>query len=817
MSMANCQTGCLVCNNVSDQCVQCSERYILDGKKCKKCPKGCLSCSLTGKCDKCIKGYALISESCQELENDSPDIKKLDSTCDYHYGLGENNECIRCMQTGCRSCYSNYLECDSCEDSYILVNNQCQMIPEGCRSYSEDSKCTKCESGYSLDSSGHCLKCPYGCDSCNENYPKCEKCSDGYGFDDSKQCVKCTDGCDECYDNYKECTSCSDGYGLDDSKQCVKCSDGCKKCSENYKECTYCNWGYGLDDTKKCLKCMSDNCEVCFMNYKECTSCSWGYGLDDTNKCSKCITDNCGGCSSNYKECYSCGSGYALDNSKQCVKITENCGTREDGKCIYCESGYGFDESNNCVKCSDSLCSKCNKYSVCDECDESYGFDSNKQCTMCQVIGCTECYQDANSCTRCEDGYYLEYDQVNKKYNKCIKIANCDNHIYANNNITCERCKTYFGKNEKNECVPCKDKNCVNCFDDYSVCSSCVESQTVDNNKDSSTYGECISCKVQNCAQCYSNIDKCDNCMDGYHGDECQKCPDNCRRCNQKGICTEPMLGYYINNEGQLSKCSQGCVTCKDNTTCNECADKHRLIKNECIPVPHDHCDYFYEEYGEVICTYCEEGYYLVDNQCNKIEIANCISFYDSKCQFCDLGYVLINNECKKCNDNCNSCDNVDKCIQCSYGYYLQDGKCHKCNQPNCISCMSSEPYLCLQCNMGFALDVRPNSETFGKCFQCDVENCLWCGNYMDGSDRCTQCKEGFELADYDKKCIPDEFSGNSGNDKKDNKGGSKLSTGAIIGIVVGCVVVVGLVVFLLVYFLVIRKSKVGCSSSQTE
>ncbi|OMJ74527.1 hypothetical protein SteCoe_26529 [Stentor coeruleus] len=60
-----CPLNCKSCNNTKGTCYYCDNEYVLDqgSNKCVSCPDNCKTCSSSKKCEKCLSGFELDSNS----------------------------------------------------------------------------------------------------------------------------------------------------------------------------------------------------------------------------------------------------------------------------------------------------------------------------------------------------------------------------------------------------------------------------------------------------------------------------------------------------------------------------------------------------------------------------------------------------------------------------------------------------------------------------------------------------------------------------------------------------------------------------------
>ncbi|KAK8847780.1 hypothetical protein M9Y10_018811 [Tritrichomonas musculus] len=491
----------------------------------------------------------------------------------------------------------------------------------------------------------------------------------------------------------------------------------------------------------------------------------------------------------------------------------------------------------------------CDKFTGCDQCTKD-----ETQCTKCQSLGMTT-YID------------LEYDSIT--YGQCIL---CPLNCQSCGPSGCTSCDEKFGLNEKGECVRCEDHRCKDCSSNYKYCNKC--------RVDPVNNGKCEDCVDENCLSCSYNMSECEVCRPGFEVNINKVCEPTTKLCKitteDEETCTECINEYYLDGNNQCQKCPDNCNKC-DESKCIECSPLYGLNENgKCINCEDPLCAYCSENYkicticrnvlifkvssngrceydcpdrncinGDCLhsnssqCYQCKEGFYLNnDKQCIKCEVENCKDCHESvdKCYKCKDGYHLSSSE-TSCDPYDNPICNDNSCSKCVEGYVLSNGECKQCQDENCLKC-KKDTVICQECKKGFNFLLEKNSKDHGKCVPCTDKNCIECRYSIDF---CTNCKYGYIRSDG--SCItkkqylidegliapgddyeddPDDgnddenTNGNNNNNtgKNDDKK-SKLSKGAIIGIAVGCAAAVIIIVtVIVVYFAVCKKKKVGRESS---
>lgn len=610
---------------------------------------------------------------------------------------------------------------------------------------------------------------PIKCDDCSEFGPNCVSCENG------------------------ACTRCTTSYGIDTNIEsenhgkCVPCKyygynfGSCKQCNDNYEICTECNLEFGFDlDEKspfyqKCRRCDQSLCLDCHDNYSRCYNCNYIDGLSGfipgtviNHKygiCAPCEWP-CKTCNMMINnQCFTCVDGYKNEDYK-CQKCSDaNCENCKYGldKCDNCRIGYGFDSYGSCKKCEDDGCSTCfDNYKVCDSCRYKYGIDNDVdsetygKCIRCQVEKCENCEKDASKCFQYSGSYYKDEDKYSPTYGELVLCSqNCKTCKENDNCILC--ISRDYGLNN-GKCQKCLDPNCIDCRDDYSICSICKDGFGADNDPNSVNYGKCIKCE-ENCKSCYSNDFRlCRVCQPGLGRNEegkCVKCHDeHCIQCSDKDYCKLCEEGYvsvtsvHACVKSELKNCA---ISSLYADRCIECQENYTLTDSQCVANNlYPHCKSYYIQDESVYCSECEDGFgFDLSNtqklyqSCLKCSDENCENCLNDKndCILCKSPYYLnkSSKECVlNCNvTNCNICSNEDntKCTKCKDGYMLNyDNQCEKCIS-NCKTC----PYRTSSCNECFK---GYSSIYTGECIECSIPHCSYCYK----KNICHYCKDGYYL-----------------------------------------------------------------------
>ena len=248
------------CKLCSDNCDACPDHYYLSSGVCKPCIDYCLSCSSGTNCNKCEQGY-FYEDSCVPCPDDCETCfnSTICLTCAAGFYVNSLGLCKNCDDSKC-----------SCSNPYYFnsskVCNSCELT---CSECSSNSLCQKCITGYSLDSSLSCYKCPSFCESCSDS--GCLQCKKGFALK-NKICLPCSANCLDCY-TLTICKECQAGFYLTASFDCRPCSSNCYTCTES--SCTLCNPGYIFDSSGSCINPI-ENCLI-YSDSETCSYCSNEY------------------------------------------------------------------------------------------------------------------------------------------------------------------------------------------------------------------------------------------------------------------------------------------------------------------------------------------------------------------------------------------------------------------------------------------------------------------------------------------------------------------------------------------------------------
>jgi len=208
---------------------------------------------------------------------------------------------------------------------------------------------------------------------------------------------------------------------------------------------------------------------------------------------------------------------------------------------------------------------------------------------------------------------------------------------------------------------------------------------------------ETCSAAMVGCNKCTSAT-VCTNSVVGFYVDpngHCNACPVGCAACTSATVCTRKQPGYYLDQNGGVHQCFGSCATCNDNGRCTSCKvgffHHCGLCSTECLPGCHTCANDNEESEGEVginllennnFCTHCQPDHVLHNGNCctNQNCKGHCrLQNPFNVCNKCDPNSGYFTNACGRCIScwsivpNCNQCvptpDGGVGCSACVDGY----------------------------------------------------------------------------------------------------------------------------------------------------
>ena len=337
-----CTLGCdngkyLVMGNPDPTCPTCISVDTTGAPGGSGNPNCELCADTTGVCTQCKTGYKL----------DSRKYCRPNNCAANEYWSLVDRQCTACSASPHRTnkcqgstCQDETGYCNDCVSGFSLINNFCQIDCSADQYWkgTSDNNCEACTTPASGVTNPKC-------DRCSDVSGACTRCLSGYSVDSGTNFCK------------KDCNSNEYWKGVNDNN-CESCAvpapnGGCATCN-GPNGCLTCLLGYGLDVNSRCISevqdCPADHYLKSIANSRvECEVCS---ALTDKGPCTSCKG------TSNH-ECKACEAGHSLKQDKYCQKDCEKdeyWKGKSDNSCGKC-----LDQSKNCLECHDvtGKCSKC--------------------------------------------------------------------------------------------------------------------------------------------------------------------------------------------------------------------------------------------------------------------------------------------------------------------------------------------------------------------------------------------------------------------------------------------------------------------------
>ncbi|KAL4497899.1 hypothetical protein ABPG72_014756, partial [Tetrahymena utriculariae] len=697
------------------------------------------------------------------------------------------NVCQICNISNCKYCTQNSdqtFQCTQCINSYFLYNNQCfQVQPPNTFCDTQTLICSKC-------TDTNCLTC---CDPSQQS-SLCLTC-------DSSQNQALYEG--KCYTK----NSPPNNTFCDWSKlTCIKCSDSsCLSCSDPSKSPQICVTCDSIQ--QKILyqdKCFSQN------SPPSNTFCDWS-----KLECSQCGDSSCLTCSDpkqTPQNCLKC-----IDNLNQILF---------QGKCyteILPPSNTFCDWKNmQCTQCSDPSCLKCSDPSIspqiCESCNYNQAIYEGKCYAQNSPPQNTFCDWKNQICSKCQDSSCLSCSDPAQTPQKCVLCNSSQKQILYNGKCFSQSSppSNTFCDWSILQCFQCNDISCLACSNPQQqpqICLSCI-----DNLNQILYQGKCYTqnsppskafCdwKSMQCTECQDP--SCLTCSDP------NKPPQLCLSCDPKkgkilfqGKC---FCGIGLNldeNDNCSQKCSQDCLLCLNNHSCDKYSDNRNYSDNECN-YSCSQCFIPQKNYGCTKCSsptrqletitgscFCKDGYsdigipecqddnalkpyqqiettsdnvlqalfifYLPQLFINIYPFTDYFIFQIQTCLDCPSGQYFLSDQniCQKILPTGYYCSIPNQ--QYNFNVYQNYTDCLTCSDPTlppqkCLSCIKSQTQILFQnkCQN----QVLPPPKAFCdwknmQCTQCSDPSFLTCSNPNKSPQQCLSCDQSIESqATYEGKC----------------------------------------------------------------
>lgn len=289
--------------------------------------------------------------------------------------------------------------------------------------------------------------------------------------------------------------------------------------------------------------------------------------LSGDEVCSKNIP-NCASCL-DQRTCQRCQEGFSLLESYWGARCVDSCPDdfteiETDGNGLLCRTTQGCSRIPQCSQCEEEF------EDICDRCEDGYLLMQREtgaevQCVAscpagfvkhgmrCRAEMCEDFF-----CSRCKDGWVLQY----KQGTKCL--SNCPSGFYRREDVYsgqpyCDMCRA--------NCKSCQDSyNCDVCEDNFylvksvfSKCSHACPAGYLAGNSLSS--GKVCNKDTRGCLD-----ESCSLCQDGWYRIRVRK-DFHCRQ--------ECPAGYFeIEREGKpniCGRCPYNCQECLSHRECQQC------------------------------------------------------------------------------------------------------------------------------------------------------------------------------------------------------------------------------------------------------
>ncbi|ELP92222.1 protein serine/threonine kinase, putative [Entamoeba invadens IP1] len=362
-------TSCLVARN--NFCFECKDTYSQMGTTClNTSPLPNCTISRNNLCVKCSSDLMVIKDGvCVQYDKAILTTKFSVVACEIGY-YTFNGTCHKCSDKHQNCLMCDLTKCYLCENGYdIQSDGLCKS--QNCETYSSIDICIQCKDGYIFGeskngyylSNGICVSFIANC--MTGNNTGCTRCNSGYYLNTLKLCEKCQSNCLTCGTSPSNCLSCDENTFLSENK-CVtssKYNNTCDRYTSN-GFCVHCISGYYLYQDS-CRECLS-SCDICSNKYY-CITCKDGYFMSSFGEC----LDNkqAGACSVNVSTslgCIRCDPGNYL-NGRQCIPCTLGCISCDSTKCFTCYDKFVLQDGkcvsyyfvSNCLSAHDGQCSSC--------------------------------------------------------------------------------------------------------------------------------------------------------------------------------------------------------------------------------------------------------------------------------------------------------------------------------------------------------------------------------------------------------------------------------------------------------------------------
>ncbi|KXN91956.1 Extracellular matrix protein FRAS1 [Leucoagaricus sp. SymC.cos] len=411
--------------------------------------------------------------------------------------------------------------CESCAPGFFGPN--CQPCPGGC---------DQCDEG--IQGTGRCLK--------KTIVGKPEDCGCVNGqCGNNGQCV-CSAGWKDGSDG-KKCSTCQDGFFLTSSGECQVCQSGCSKCADTTGSCVQCQQDFSLNtaDNTKCdlVQKPTSSGQVCpdgsFSNGSVCSPCSTA-----CKTCTGPTSNNCALCAPG--TFMFDGNCVGTNGDGVCEGTTGMVGNNLKGECDSCPSkctsckipGFSVASTIDQLQCTGCLSGFVLSQGKCvDSCPAGTFLSpqDNLNCIPCDS-SCSTCSDSAPFCLTCSGSGQLAFN------GKCV--SSCPTNTFTSNSSSCQTCHSDCAScsgGQFNQCTSCPASRPV--LKDGRCLTTCAKGQFFDKSSSScnSCDSSCSTCSASGDDKCLSCSDG-----EVLRQGKCVKSDGGCETLSGLGVCLSELV-----------------------------------------------------------------------------------------------------------------------------------------------------------------------------------------------------------------------------------------------------------------------------------
>ncbi|EKM83166.1 hypothetical protein AGABI1DRAFT_69401 [Agaricus bisporus var. burnettii JB137-S8] len=411
--------------------------------------------------------------------------------------------------------------CESCSPG--LFGPTCQACPDGC---------DQCDEG--ISGSGICLKKtvtgkPGDCGCVNGQCGSNGQCACNAGWKDG--------------DDGRKCSKCQDGFFLTSTGDCQVCQLGCSRCADTSGTCVQCNAGFAIDtaDNTKCnlVRKPTSTGQQCpdgsFSNGDTCAACA-----SDCETCTGATSNDCATCASGRFKLN--GNCVTTNSDGTCVGATGMIANNIKSECDACPSkctscaysSFSVASTINQSQCTGCLPGFFLSQGKCVESCPAGTFLSpqdNLNCIPCDS-SCGTCIDSADFCLTCSTAGRLASD------GKCV--SSCPSDTFPSNSTSCGTCHgdcASCSGPQFNQCTSCPPNRPV--LKDGRCLSTCAKGEFFDKTSSSCTGcdSNCETCSASGPDKCLSCTSG-----EVLRSGKCVKTEGGCQTLAGFGVCLEELV-----------------------------------------------------------------------------------------------------------------------------------------------------------------------------------------------------------------------------------------------------------------------------------